>query len=48
MAKRRKSRRPRSYRIQRSKRLPVGKVVYGARVTPKGRKRVKVYVRYEA
>ena len=45
---RRRGRRPKSYGIQRSKKLPVGRVVYGARVTPRGRKKFKVYARYEA
>ena len=43
----RSRRRPKSYGIQRSKKLPVGRIVYGAKVTPKGKKKVKVYARYE-
>ena len=46
--RRRSRRRPKSYGIQRSKKLSVGKVVVGARVTPRGKKKVKVYARYEA
>ncbi|MDH5390016.1 MAG: hypothetical protein OEX10_02555 [Candidatus Bathyarchaeota archaeon] len=41
-------RRKRSYGIRRSKRLPYGRIVYGARVTPRGRRKIKVYARYEA
>lgn len=44
-------RRSTSYSIQRSKKLPPplpGRIIYGARVTPKGRKKVSGYVRYEA
>lgn len=44
----RRRRRAKSYGIQRSKKLPYGRVVYGAKVTPRGKKKFTAYARYEA
>jgi len=41
-------RRRRSIGIQRSKKLPIGRVVVGAKLKPRGKRKVSVYARYEA